>query len=533
MKGQMPLNKDVKGPAQTSMGVDEYQARLELLYDVAQQANSASEVSSLLQEILMVTQRILNAAASSLLLINEKKGEFHLQAAGGDKADMLKQIDMDFDSGIIVWSANKNKSVIVNDVSKDKRFNKIVDETTGFVTKSVIAVPITRGQKVIGVIEIMNKLDGSDFSERDMEVLSGFASTEAVVLLVSMAGTAINNIKLCQSLQDDYKNTVETLATAADAKDPFASGHSRRVREYALMAAESLGLPEEDRLALEFGAMLHDIGKIGISENVLRKPGQLTSEEWYIMRKHALKGANIVSEIPYLQNARDIVLHHHERYDGSGYPEGLKGDKIPLGARLVAVADAFDTMTTDRSYRAALDTDQALSELVKNIGIQFCPVAVKAFISGFQKKKAESPGAGIDLTFLEEPAKASESDAEEQPENVPADTAGSKEEKIPEKKQVLVKGKRKLVSVTDSELFQGNVQLVIDSDADFEGVNQFKKLLTAIGNLKIILSGWSEKEGNTILISLTESMALGKVLREIPLVEQVYSFNHSVFVVLK
>ncbi len=233
----------------------------------------------------------------------------------------------------------------------------------------------------------MNKIDGSAFNERDLLVLSGFASTEALILLVSLAYTAINNIKLCRDMQYDYKNTIETLA-AANAKEPHASGHSQRVKEYALLAADSQGLPPEERQNIEFGAMLHDVGKIGITDSILCKAAPLTAGEWYIMRKHTLKGANIVGEIPRLEKARDKVLYHHEQYDGNGYPSGLKGEEIPLGARIVAVADAFDTMTTDRPYRAALSVGKAMSELTHYIGTQFCPLAVEAFISGYKNTRA-------------------------------------------------------------------------------------------------------------------------------------------------
>ncbi|MFC1918013.1 HD-GYP domain-containing protein, partial [Chloroflexota bacterium] len=369
----------------------EFQNRLELLYDVAQQANSFPEVSELLKEILHVMQRLMHASASSLLLINKEREEFSLQAAGGNKSNILQQIRMSLDSGIMGWVVRNGKPAIVNNAYEDKRFNKEIDEATGFVTKSIIAVPIIRGKNVIGVIEIINKVDGSSFNERDLIVLSGLAKTEALIMLVSMAATAINNINFSRSIKDEYndtyRNTVETLVKAADAKDPYARGHSRHVMEYAMLAAKSLRFSSEELQAIEFGAMLHDIGKIGISDAILSRPGPLTPGEWYIMRKHALRGANIVSEIPSLAKARDIVLYHHERYDGKGYPEGLKGKEIPIGARIVAVADAFDTMVTEHSYRAALSLDEAKNELIKGSGTQFCPTAVDAFLSGLQKHK--------------------------------------------------------------------------------------------------------------------------------------------------
>ena len=371
----------------TNVESEEYNERLELLYEVAQRATSITEVSKLLEEILCVTQRVLGTSASSLLLIDQEKGELYVQAAGGEAANSLRETRLDLNSGIAGWVARHGMPLVSNDVTRDERFNKDIDKLTGFVTNSVLAVPLVRGKKVIGVLEVLNKVDGSAFDECDLRVLTGLASTEALILLASMAATAISNIKFGQALLDEYKSTIETLVEAADARDPYACGHSRRVKEYTLLAAKSLSFSPEELQMIEFGALLHDIGKVGIHDSVLRKSDLLTDGEWYIIRKHPLRGANIVAEISFLRKARNIVLYHHERYDGAGYPEGLKGEDIPIGARLVAVADAFDTMTTDHSYRPTLSVDEAISKLVEGMGTQFCPVVVKAFVSEFQKRE--------------------------------------------------------------------------------------------------------------------------------------------------
>ena len=371
----------------TGTDAEESATRLELLYEVAQKAGSYSEVLKLIEAILGVTQRILKASASSLFLIDEEKGELCFQADTGKMDSKLRQLRLDLNSGIAGWVARNGRPVVANDISKDEHFNRDIDEISGFVARSIISVPLVRGQKVIGVLEVINKVNGSAFNEQDLAVLTGFASTEALILLVSMSATAISNIQLCQTMQDEYKNTIETLVTVADAKDPYAGGHSQRVKEYALLAANSLSFSPKELQIIEFGALLHDIGKIGINDNILGKPGPLTDKEWNIMHKHSLIGADIVGEIPFLEKVRVIVLYHHERYDGAGYPEGLKGEDIPIGARLVAVADAFDTMITDHSYRAAISVDKAIGELMKGSRTQFCPVAVEAFISGFRKQQ--------------------------------------------------------------------------------------------------------------------------------------------------
>jgi putative nucleotidyltransferase with HDIG domain len=178
----------------------------------------------------------------------------------------------------------------------------------------------------------------------------------------------------------EHKSIVEALVTAIDAKDPYSVGHSRRVRNYALMAAKMLGIPSDELQIIEFGALLHDVGKIMIPDSILRKREPLTTEELYIIRKHSHRGAGIVSEIPCLARVTDLVLCHHERYDGKGYPRGLKSEQIPIGADLIAVADAFDTMTVDQSYRPALSVKQAITELRNGARKQFHPAAVDALI---------------------------------------------------------------------------------------------------------------------------------------------------------
>lgn len=204
-------------------------------------------------------------------------------------------------------------------------------------------------------------------------------------ILYENATTVIENAKLHQKVSDGYKSTIIALAASIDAKDHYTRGHSQRVTEYALMGALRLSMSREELEALENAGILHDIGKIGIPDSILTNPNSLTAEEWGIVRQHPVIGANITKGIPFLEESRKLLLHHHEKYDGTGYPDGLHGDDIPLGARLLAVADSFDSMTSDRSYRAALSTEHAIEELQKCSGKQFCPVAVNAFISEYRK----------------------------------------------------------------------------------------------------------------------------------------------------
>ena len=351
-----------------------YIRALQRLQQTVQHFTPEQEILTLLDETLYCAMALLNANDGSLLLINEETDELVFVLVHGVVREMALGHGFDRRRGIAGWVARHGKPLIVNDVSKDPRFNKSADEITGFVTRSIICVPLIVQRKTIGAIEVLNKLDGSDFTEQDLEALVPVASTAAM---------AIENARLHQTVLNAYKNTIKALAAAIDAKDPYTCGHSQRVMEYALLGAMSLSLPEEELEVLEYAGVLHDIGKIAVADSILNKPDSLTSKEWNIVREHPLIGANMLRNIPFLEKASKLILHHHERFDGKGYPEGLKGEDIPVGSRLIGVADAFDTMTTNRSYRAALTVDYTISELYGCAGTQFCPVAVEAFVSGF------------------------------------------------------------------------------------------------------------------------------------------------------
>ncbi|MCC6528349.1 MAG: response regulator [Polyangiaceae bacterium] len=193
------------------------------------------------------------------------------------------------------------------------------------------------------------------------------------------------------------------LINALDFRDTETQGHSRRVALYARRHAEQLGLEPRAVLEIERGALLHDVGKIGVSDTILLKPGKLTDEEWVEMRKHSLHGYHILAGVDFLGGARDMVRSHHERFDGKGYPDGLAGDAIPLGARIFGVIDTYDAMTTDRPYRKALSAEAARAEIEKSRGTQLDPGCADAFLAipqadldDLRELVAASPTAGLD-----------------------------------------------------------------------------------------------------------------------------------------
>jgi putative nucleotidyltransferase with HDIG domain len=363
-------------------GEKDTMARLDLIYEVSQKISSVPRMERLLEQIIIMTPQALNASAASILLFDDGGQDLYFKAASGPVGKALRHVKVDTQYGIAGQVARTGKPLIVNDVSQEPEFWRNIDKITGFVTRSLICAPLVVHNKTIGVLEVLNKLDESGFNEQDLHVVVPVATTAAM---------AIENTRLHQTVLDAYTNTISTLAATIDAKDPYTLGHSQRVMRLTLLAASSLSLSAEEMETLEYAAILHDIGKIFIDARILHKPSTLESSEWNIIREHTIIGANLLKKIPFLDRASDLVRYHHERYDGKGYPDGLKGEEIPLGARLIAVADAFDSMTTDRSYRPALGIDCSISQLKECSGKQFCPVAVEAFISGFSVYDRKPP----------------------------------------------------------------------------------------------------------------------------------------------
>jgi len=243
------------------------------------------------------------------------------------------------------------------------------------VMRSRLSVPLQVGERIIGSFELAS----------DREDAFGESARRVVQVLAAQAAIAIENARLFANTQETYYETIRSLAQALEARDAYTRGHSERVTRYALATAEALGLPARARRIIRYAGLLHDIGKIGISDSILNKSLSLTEQEWRAIRSHPLFGDTILEPLKFLSDAQHIVLHHHERWDGSGYPDGLRGEQIPIEARVVAVADAYDAMTSHRPYRRAMAHGQALAELRQAAGVQFDPRVVEAFLSVIER----------------------------------------------------------------------------------------------------------------------------------------------------
>lgn len=248
---------------------------------------------------------------------------------------------------------------------------------------ALIAVPLMSGTREIGIVTIYLK-EASEVSSSVLAIVS---------IVASVTAAAVENSQLVSRIEKNYFSTVEALAAAIEAKDPYTRGHSKRVTQFAIVLAERFGVSDAEIRNLQYGATLHDIGKIGISGKILNKPGRLTDKQFEVIKQHPVIGEHIIERVDFLQGARPIVRNHHERFDGTGYPDALKEEEIPFPARIVAIVDFFDALTSDRPYRKAYSFEQVILIIRESIGKEFDPLVAREFLemaSGLAKRE-EAP----------------------------------------------------------------------------------------------------------------------------------------------
>ncbi|NCO90779.1 MAG: hypothetical protein COZ06_35340 [Armatimonadetes bacterium CG_4_10_14_3_um_filter_66_18] len=345
---------------------------LSALIDVGQQLTSTLNMRQLLRLVMDLATGVMQAEAGAVFLVDAETGELIFEAAIGEKAEEIEQRRLPRGQGIAGWVAEHGEPLLVPDTAEDPRWYPGVDEESGFQTRSILCVPLQSKGRTIGALEVLNKQAGAQFDVDDLRLCSAMASQVVV---------SLENAQLVERMETAFLSTVECLASALEFRDTETEGHSRRVRDLAVVIGRRINLNDKALLHLGHGALLHDIGKIAVPDAILHKPGELTEEEYEQMRLHCTLGWQIVSRVEFLRRAGEIVHAHQEWFDGSGYPRGLAGDDIPLGARVFAVADAFDAMTSDRTYHKALSFADARNELRRCAGTQFDPDVVEAFMT--------------------------------------------------------------------------------------------------------------------------------------------------------
>jgi HD-GYP domain-containing protein (c-di-GMP phosphodiesterase class II) len=354
--------------------IEEKSERLALLSRLGQILNSTLDPKEVRRRAMEAATQLMGAEVGSLLLIDKEKDQLYFEVALGNKEKTIKTMTLHMGEGIAGWVAQNGDPLIINTPEKDARFFKGADEKTEFKTRNIICVPVKVKEKAIGVLEAMNK-KGGGFDEEDLSLFTSLSDQVAI---------ALDNARLYQELEEMFFQTAESLSDAIEKRDPYTGGHTQRVTAYCLATAKYLPIEPTEVKWLKISSVLHDIGKIGIDDQILRKPDRLNSEELNEIKRHTSMGAEIIDHIKQLRNIIPGVKYHHEQIDGTGYPEGLRGDKIPMIAKIVSVADTFDAMTTDRPYREALGKEMAVNELKRCSGTQFDQKVVEAFIRAYQ-----------------------------------------------------------------------------------------------------------------------------------------------------
>lgn len=339
-------------------------SKLVSLHEVTKILASTHQLAELHQKVLDFAVKIAKADGAAVMFFDDAA---HLALAECTTHYPPEFWQGELFSAVAAWVA-QNEEPLVMETGETKMFHEFPPLPDSI--RSYIAFPLRTPQRTIGVLNLVRARDKHPFSNVDLEIVN---------VLASQASISVENVRLYQNIHDNYLKTIRAFALAVEAKDRYTHGHSENVMKYTIVIGKRLGLSEDDLENVKYAGLLHDVGKIGMSELILNKPGRLTPAEFDEIKKHPTLGANIIADVPFLRPLVPMVLHHHEFYDGSGYPSGIKGEEIPFGARILAVADAYEAMTSDRPYRRSLSSQAAMEILTSGKGRQFDPNIVDTF----------------------------------------------------------------------------------------------------------------------------------------------------------
>jgi HD-GYP domain-containing protein (c-di-GMP phosphodiesterase class II) len=351
--------------------------QLDALRAIDLSITSGADLSQTLSEILSHVRKYLNIDAASVLLLNPHNQRLEFAAGDGFRTPAMQHTHLSIGEGLAGQAVQKRKIVHISNL-KNRKTSFLRSPDFGkenFVT--YYAIPLIAKGQALGVLEIFHRF-----------ILS--ASQDWMNFLNTLAGQAaiaIDNAMMFKDLQHSnieltlaYDKTIDGWSRALDLRDKETEYHTRRVTELTLRLAQRMDIPDAELIHIRRGSTLHDIGKVAIPDQILFKPAPLTGEEWMTMRRHPLIAAEILKPISYLTPALPIPRSHHEKWDGSGYPDGLAGETIPLAARLFTFADVYDALTSDRPYRPAWSQAESLEYIDKNAGSHFDPKIVPVFI---------------------------------------------------------------------------------------------------------------------------------------------------------
>ncbi len=359
--------------------------RMQNLYSLVEefsQLESRSEREIILKDILRRIVFIVGADAGSIMILNSDDNKLYIKASAGLPSELEERVVLELGEGIAGWVALNKIPLILEDTAKDPRYKASFDTPESDI-KSSICLPIIHRDKVIGVLNLNTIKSYRRFDKRDIEIIN-----KVIPILADIIETGLleGRIELLN------REILMSLVEAIEMRDPYTRGHSEEVAKLATLLGKALNLSREDLRLLEIAGYIHDIGKLKIPDRILMKPEKLNNKEWAIMKLHPVWGFEMLGKITALKGIDKIVRHHHERWDGNGYPDGLKGEEIPFLSRVLALADSFQAMTSDRPYRKALTIPEAIEELKRERDRQFDGRLVDVFIDSVIPVVSEKHG---------------------------------------------------------------------------------------------------------------------------------------------
>ena len=342
---------------------------MKTLFAVSQDLNRRLDLDDMINGLALSLIGELQISSMAFFgLRRETDDHFTLQGLKGFDKERIADLELHRDCRLTEWvqETHRPRKLARNgDARWVERLPDIRLALFEYVT------PIIIKQTLKGLVFTGPKLNGNEYKSFELDLLAS---------LTNSVGTAMEHARLFEELENTYISTVKALMSIVEAKDAYTKGHTERVADYSVALARKMRLDREKLRHLRYAAVLHDIGKLVIYERVLNKTGSLDEDEWELLKSHPVIGASIIENMEFLAGAVPLVRHHHEHFDGGGYPNGLAGEKIPLGARIIAVADAYDAMTTDRPYRAALSKKVAINTMKEKAGTQFDERVVENFV---------------------------------------------------------------------------------------------------------------------------------------------------------
>jgi putative nucleotidyltransferase with HDIG domain len=356
--------------------------QLDMLHEIDKAILADRDLDEFLGQLVEAVGTLLGADVCSVYLIDENSGHLDLggcwtQAGGlqdgsGDNGEMAYTAAISREvMPIASLACSRREPVICPDLLRDSRYlDPSRPDIEWLGLRSVMAAPLGNGQQGTGAL-LVGYVDPRQLSREQQTDLARVAHQVAI---------ALKNVRQLEQLSQFGHETLAAFTEAIAQRDLYTGGHVNRIAGFATTLARHLNLSRGEVETIRYAAHLHDIGKLAVPTEILRKPGFLNQQEWDMIEQHPVIGAQIVERVSVLQDVAPLVRHHHERYDGTGYPAGLRGDQIPLGARIIAVVDAFDAMISDRPYRCAMSVREALEELTTESGMQFDPEVVNMFL---------------------------------------------------------------------------------------------------------------------------------------------------------